>query len=55
QISLRGLELLPPVTFVLQCGAGPVYLSGQHVILEDDAESEAEEEEFSEEDMGDED
>ncbi|NXP27705.1 NUPL protein, partial [Scytalopus superciliaris] len=55
QISLKGLELVPPVTFVLQCGAGPVYLSGQHVTLEYDAESEAEEEELSEEDMGDED
>ncbi|XP_074930586.1 nucleoplasmin-like [Phalacrocorax aristotelis] len=50
-ISLRGLELVPPVTFVLKCGAGPVYLSGQHVTLEDDAH----EEELSEEDIGDED
>ncbi|XP_009935853.2 nucleoplasmin [Opisthocomus hoazin] len=54
-ISLKGLELLPPVTFVLKCGAGPVYLSGQHVTLEDDARSEAHEEEISEEDTGDED
>ncbi|NWY56904.1 NUPL protein, partial [Chionis minor] len=54
QISLKGLELVPPVTFVLQCGAGPVYLSGQHVILEDDAKSEAHEEELLEEDIGDE-
>ncbi|NXC07193.1 NPM protein, partial [Orthonyx spaldingii] len=55
QISLRGLELVPPVTFVLQCGAGPVYLSGQHFTLEDDAVSEAHEEELLEEDVGDED
>lgn len=34
QISLKGLELVPPVTFVLKCGAGPVYLSGQHIICE---------------------
>lgn len=34
QISFKHLELVPPVTFVLQCGAGPVYLSGQHVIRE---------------------
>ncbi|NXH23958.1 NUPL protein, partial [Myiagra hebetior] len=54
QISLKGLELVPPVTFVLQCGAGPVYLSGQHITLEDDAMSEAHEEELSEEDVGDE-
>ncbi|XP_014813905.1 PREDICTED: nucleoplasmin ATPase-like [Calidris pugnax] len=53
-ISLKGLELVPPVTFVLKCGAGPVYLSGQHITLEDDAESEAHEEELSEEDVGDE-
>ncbi|KAM6341415.1 beta-3 adrenergic receptor [Podargus strigoides] len=54
-ISLKGLELVPPVTFELKCGAGPVYLSGQHITLEDDTESEAHEEELSEEDVGDED
>ncbi|XP_017687297.1 PREDICTED: nucleoplasmin ATPase-like [Lepidothrix coronata] len=54
-ISLKALELVPPVTFVLQCGAGPVYLSGQRVTLQDDASSEAEEEELLEEDVGDED
>ncbi|KGL92736.1 Nucleoplasmin, partial [Charadrius vociferus] len=50
QISLKGLELVPPVTFVLKCGDGPVYLSGQHITLEDDAKSESHEEELSEED-----
>ncbi|XP_061871806.1 nucleoplasmin [Colius striatus] len=54
-ISLKGLELVPPVTFVLKCGAGPVYVSGQHIILEDDATAEAHEEELLEEDVGDED
>ncbi|XP_026718829.1 nucleoplasmin-like [Athene cunicularia] len=54
-ISLKGLELVPPVTFVLQCGAGPVYLSGQHVTLEDDAASQPYKEELWEEDVGDED
>lgn len=34
QINLKGLEFVPPVTFVLECGAGPVYLSGQHVTRE---------------------
>uniref|UniRef100_A0A8C8AC53 Nucleoplasmin core domain-containing protein n=1 Tax=Otus sunia TaxID=257818 RepID=A0A8C8AC53_9STRI len=34
RISLKGLELVPPVTFMLECGAGPVYLSGQHVTRE---------------------
>ncbi|CAM9767802.1 unnamed protein product [Bubo scandiacus] len=54
-ISLKGLELVPPVTFVLECGAGPVYLSGQHVTLEDDAVPEPHKEELSEEEAGDED
>ncbi|XP_040393999.1 nucleoplasmin-like [Cygnus olor] len=54
-ISLKGLEFVPPVTFVLECGAGPVYLSGQHVTLEDDHRYEAREEELAEEDAGDED
>ncbi|XP_042657445.1 nucleoplasmin-like [Tyto alba] len=54
-ISLKGLELVPPVTFMLKCGAGPVYLSWQHVTLDDDTKSEAHEEELSEEDTGDED
>ncbi|XP_058715319.1 nucleoplasmin-like isoform X3 [Poecile atricapillus] len=60
-INLKGLELVPPVTFVLQCGAGPVYLSGQRVTplpllapVEDGAVSEARDEELSEEDGGDE-
>ncbi|NXK55969.1 NUPL protein, partial [Chauna torquata] len=55
QISLKGLEFVPPVTFVLECGAGPVYLSWQHVTLEDDPRYEAHEEELSDEDVGDED
>ncbi|XP_074898289.1 nucleoplasmin-like [Buteo buteo] len=54
-ISLKGLELVPPITFVLKCGAGPVYLSGQHITLEDDAKYEAHKEEFSKEDTSDED
>ncbi|XP_062452657.1 nucleoplasmin-like [Rhea pennata] len=51
-ISLKALELVPPVTFVLQCGAGPVYLHGQHLILEDDARSGAGEDVLAEEDAG---
>ncbi|XP_068776636.1 nucleoplasmin-like [Struthio camelus] len=54
-ISLKGLEFVPPVTFVLQCGAGPVYLHGQHLILEDDARFEADEDVPSEDDAADED
>ncbi|KAM6395538.1 LOW QUALITY PROTEIN: beta-3 adrenergic receptor [Rhynochetos jubatus] len=52
-ISLKGLELVPPVTFVLKSGAGPVHLSGQHITLEEDAKSEAYEEELLEEDLDD--
>uniref|UniRef100_A0A8C2AJ49 Nucleoplasmin core domain-containing protein n=1 Tax=Cyprinus carpio TaxID=7962 RepID=A0A8C2AJ49_CYPCA len=31
QISFPGLELIPPVTFKLCFGKGPVYISAQHV------------------------
>ncbi|NWH92478.1 NPM protein, partial [Aegithalos caudatus] len=53
QINLKGVELVPPVIFVLQCGAGPVHLTGQHLM--NDATSEAHEEELWEEDVADED
>ncbi|XP_071585147.1 nucleoplasmin-like isoform X2 [Heliangelus exortis] len=49
-ISLKDLELVPPVTFLLQCGDGPVYLSGHHITWENDDKFEADEEEVSEED-----
>ncbi|NXY39400.1 NUPL protein, partial [Pomatorhinus ruficollis] len=54
QISLKGLELIPPVTFELQCGSGPVYLSGQRVTRDGMMVSEAHEEELLEEDVADE-
>ncbi|POI33956.1 hypothetical protein CIB84_002292 [Bambusicola thoracicus] len=53
-ISLKGLEFVPPVTFMLQCGSGPVYLSGQHITLEDVPRCEAHEEELLDADGGDE-
>ncbi|KAM7153963.1 nucleoplasmin-like [Macrochelys suwanniensis] len=40
-ISLDGFEFIPPVAFELKSGTGPVYLNGQHLILEDDEEYEA--------------
>ncbi|XP_006134108.2 nucleoplasmin-like isoform X2 [Pelodiscus sinensis] len=40
-ISLDGFEFVPPVAFELKSGTGPVYLNGQHLILEDDAAYEA--------------
>ncbi|KAJ7988379.1 hypothetical protein DPEC_G00322940 [Dallia pectoralis] len=50
-VNLSGIELHPPVTFRLKSGAGPVYICGEHVALEDDfsgmesGEEEVEEEE----------
>ncbi|XP_053319815.1 nucleoplasmin-like [Spea bombifrons] len=44
-INVDGLELSPPVTFILTSGSGPVYISGQHLTLEDDLQIESEEEE----------
>lgn len=34
QMSLGGFEIMPPVTFRLQAGSGPVHISGQHFIRE---------------------
>lgn len=34
QMSLGGFEITPPVTFRLQSGSGPVYISGQHFVSE---------------------
>ncbi|XP_069618556.1 nucleoplasmin-like, partial [Ranitomeya imitator] len=34
-INIHGLEIVPPVTFLLTSGSGPVYISGQHVTLND--------------------
>ena len=36
-VSLDGLELIPPVTFFLKSGTGPVYLNGHHLILDEDS------------------
>uniref|UniRef100_A0A3P9B1W3 Nucleophosmin n=1 Tax=Maylandia zebra TaxID=106582 RepID=A0A3P9B1W3_9CICH len=35
-MSLGGFEITPPVTFRLQSGSGPVYISGQHFIKDSD-------------------
>lgn len=34
QMSLGGFEIMPPVTFRLQVGSGPVHISGQHFVSE---------------------
>ncbi|XP_006625521.1 nucleoplasmin-2b [Lepisosteus oculatus] len=52
-VNLSGIDLIPPVTFRLKTGSGPVYVSGEHVALEDDysfdEDMEEEEEEEEEE------
>ncbi|XP_067879363.1 nucleoplasmin-like [Heterodontus francisci] len=53
---ISGIELTPPVTFRLKSGSGPVYITGQNMVLEDYSwgeegmeEEEQEEEEEEEE------
>ncbi|CAB1325543.1 unnamed protein product [Coregonus sp. 'balchen'] len=42
-MSLGGFEITPPVTFRLQSGCGPVYISGQHFVNVKDSDDEEEE------------
>uniref|UniRef100_A0A8C5WEJ6 Nucleoplasmin n=1 Tax=Leptobrachium leishanense TaxID=445787 RepID=A0A8C5WEJ6_9ANUR len=49
--TMFGLELTPPVTFRLKAGSGPLFISGQHVALEEDSAWSAPEEEMEEEDI----
>ncbi|XP_075061267.1 nucleoplasmin-like [Mixophyes fleayi] len=35
-VNVHGLEFNPPVTFILTSGSGPVYISGQHITLDED-------------------
>ncbi|CAG04672.1 unnamed protein product [Tetraodon nigroviridis] len=41
-MSLGGFEIMPPVTFRLQAGSGPVHISGQHFVRVKDAQEEEE-------------
>nr|XP_014341925.1 PREDICTED: nucleoplasmin-2 [Latimeria chalumnae]XP_014341926.1 PREDICTED: nucleoplasmin-2 [Latimeria chalumnae] len=50
--NMFGIEFHPPVTFQLRTGSGPVYMSGQHVILLEDYTWDEEEEEEEEEEEG---
>ncbi|KAL6456800.1 hypothetical protein MHYP_G00353440 [Metynnis hypsauchen] len=43
-VSFPGLELMPPVTFQLYSGKGPVFVSGQHITLNPTEITEEEEE-----------
>uniref|UniRef100_A0A2K5N240 Nucleophosmin n=1 Tax=Cercocebus atys TaxID=9531 RepID=A0A2K5N240_CERAT len=44
-VSLGGFKVTPLVDLRLKCGSGPVHIGGQHLAVEEDAESEDEEEE----------
>ncbi|XP_067899263.1 nucleophosmin-like [Heterodontus francisci] len=46
-VSLGGFEIAPPVTFRLKSGAGPVYISGQHLIALDDEDLESDDDDDS--------
>ncbi|XP_078391426.1 nucleoplasmin-like [Cetorhinus maximus] len=39
-ISIAGIDCTPPVTFSLQAGSGPVYISGQYLVMEEHSASE---------------
>ncbi|KAJ8263200.1 hypothetical protein COCON_G00156570 [Conger conger] len=39
-VSFSGFELMPPVTFNLRSGLGPVFICGQHVTLDMDEDEE---------------
>ncbi|XP_048398925.1 nucleophosmin-like [Stegostoma tigrinum] len=49
-VSLGGFEMTPPVTFRLKSGAGPVYISGQHLIALDEEDLESDDLESDEDD-----
>ncbi|XP_056136937.1 nucleophosmin 1b [Lampris incognitus] len=42
-MSLGGFEITPPVTFRLQSGSGPIYISGQHFVSVRDSDDDEEE------------
>uniref|UniRef100_A0A8C6SFL3 Nucleophosmin n=1 Tax=Neogobius melanostomus TaxID=47308 RepID=A0A8C6SFL3_9GOBI len=44
-VTLGGFEITPPVTFRLQSGSGPVYISGQHFVSVKESEEDEDEEE----------
>ncbi|XP_041049834.1 nucleophosmin-like isoform X2 [Carcharodon carcharias] len=49
-VSLGGFEITPPVTFRLKSGAGPVYISGQHLIALDDEDLDSDEDDLESDD-----
>lgn len=46
-VNLHDIEIAPPVTFILMCGSGPVYISGQDIIVDDRLDNLAPEEDLS--------
>ncbi|MBN3310154.1 NPM protein, partial [Amia calva] len=53
-VNLSGFELSPPVTFRLKAGSGPVYVSGEHIAVEEDYSFDEDLEEEEEEEDGEE-
>ncbi|ROL41597.1 Nucleoplasmin [Anabarilius grahami] len=51
-ISFPSLELIPPVTFKLCCGKGPVFISAQHITLNPIEMTEGEEDDEEEDEDG---
>ncbi|XP_078087427.1 nucleophosmin-like [Mustelus asterias] len=52
-VSLGGFEITPPVTFRLKSGAGPVHISGQHLIALDDEDLDSDDEDLESDDEND--
>ncbi|XP_038651164.1 nucleophosmin-like [Scyliorhinus canicula] len=52
-VSLGGFEITPPVTFRLKSGAGPVYISGQHLIALDDEDLDSDDDDLESDDEND--
>ncbi|XP_064408804.1 nucleophosmin 1b isoform X1 [Latimeria chalumnae] len=44
-VNLSGFEVTPPVSFRLKSGSGPIYISGQHLINQEESDESEDEEE----------
>ncbi|XP_040202054.1 nucleophosmin-like isoform X1 [Rana temporaria] len=47
QVNVHDIEITPPVTFILMSGSGPVYISGQDILVDDQLDNLAPEEDPS--------
>ncbi|XP_040202055.1 nucleoplasmin-like isoform X2 [Rana temporaria] len=46
-VNVHDIEITPPVTFILMSGSGPVYISGQDILVDDQLDNLAPEEDPS--------